>query len=228
MDGFTRYAIYFTPTGGLASFGAAWLGWDNATGTEVAHPQIDGLPRPVAQITDRPRKYGFHGTIKPPFHLAKDKVATALEAETRALCARLKPVELDGLQLAQLGQFLAVIPDGDTTALARLAATFVEELDHFRAPPSEAELARRRGSQLSPPQEDNLARWGYPYVMDQFRFHLTLSGPMEPADLTATHRALDPYLAPHLTRPYRIDTMSLLGADQAGRFHIIHRYTLAG
>lgn len=228
MDGFTRYAIYFTPVGGLASFGAAWLGWDSAAGVEVAHPEVAGLPAPVAEITERPRKYGFHGTIKPPFHMAEGTRVSELEAETRALCTGLKPVTLDGLKLAALGQFLAVIPDSDTSALAELAATCVEALDRFRAPPTEAELERRRKSQLSPAQEAHLDRWGYPYVMDQFRFHLTLTGPMAPDDLEATRQALDPHLGPHLTRPYTIDALSLLGSDQTGRFHVIHRYTLAG
>lgn len=228
MDGFTRYAVYFTPTGGLASFGAAWLGWDSAAGVAVAHPEVAGLPAPVAEITERPRKYGFHGTIKPPFHMAEGTRVSELEAETRALAARLAPVTLDGLQLAVLGRFLAVIPEGDTGALAQLAATCVEALDRFRAPPTEAELARRRASPLSPAQEAHLDRWGYPYVMDQFRFHLTLSGPMDAADLAATRDAVAPLITPHLTRPYRIDALSLLGSDQTGRFHVIHRYTLAG
>ena len=36
-----RFAVYYTPhRGALAEFGAAWLGWDIASGKSVAHPQL--------------------------------------------------------------------------------------------------------------------------------------------------------------------------------------------
>ena len=66
---FDRYAIYFTPQGSLAEAGAAWLGWDLARGRTVAHPDVAGLD--VAALTETPRKYGLHATIKPPFVLAE-------------------------------------------------------------------------------------------------------------------------------------------------------------
>ena len=57
MPRFARYAVYYTPEPGpLADFGAAWLGWDIATGAEVAHPDLPGLPRPVTELTATPRK----------------------------------------------------------------------------------------------------------------------------------------------------------------------------
>lgn len=65
---FRRYGLYYTPRpGALAEFGAAWLGWDPVAGQSMAHPAIDGLPRDISEITASPRKYGLHGTIKPPF-----------------------------------------------------------------------------------------------------------------------------------------------------------------
>lgn len=228
VDGVTRYAVYYTPEGPLAEFGAKWLGWDSAAGAAIAHATIDGLPCPLAQITSRPRKYGFHGTIKPPFFLADGTTLADLMSETEALCGSLAKVTLPGLKLAQLGRFLALVPDGDAADLGNVASTIVKNLDGFRAPPSSTELARRRKANLSPAQEANLAAWGYPYVMDQFRFHMTLTGPLEPADLAATMAVLEPLLEPILQRPFVIDSMSLLGSDQLGLFHVLRRYALAG
>ncbi|WP_375691032.1 DUF1045 domain-containing protein [Pseudooceanicola sp. LIPI14-2-Ac024] len=229
MPPFERYALYYLcPPGPLADFGASWLGWDVAKGVSVPHPEVAGLPRPVEDITATPRKYGFHGTIKPPFRLAEDRSFAALEAEATALCARLAPVTLEGLALTPLGHFLALTPAGDAADLACLAAACVEGLDDFRRPAGEAELARRRSRGLSPRQEANLTRWGYPYVMDDFRFHMTLSGRLSAEDLAATAAALDPVVTPLLSAPYEITEMALVGADAEDRFHLVKRLPLKG
>ena len=229
MTGFTRFAVYAAPEPGpLADFAASWLGWDAARGVEVAHPALPGLPRPVDEITATPRKYGFHGTLKPPFRLAPGSTREALEADLAALVTRTSPVTLDGLSLTRLGGFLALTPDGDTSALAALAAACVRDLDCHRAPPSEDELARRRASGLSPEQEENLARWGYPYVMDDFRFHLTLSGRLPRPEADALRDILAPHLAPLIPRPFPIRDLCLFGEAPDGRFHILSRHALTG
>lgn len=225
---FKRYAIYYTPAAGtaLADFGADWLGWDSAAGAVRVHPDVPGVD--MAEITATPRKYGFHGTIKPPFRLADGASPDALADALAMICASAAPVLLEGLQLARLGRFLALVPDGNATELGALAARAVQELDDFRAPLNEAELAKRRAAALTPEQDAHLVRWGYPYVLDQFRFHLTLSGKLDKATAHITEEALHPMLAPLPLRPYRIDGLTLLGEDAAGMFHQIHRYTLTG
>lgn len=225
---FTRYAVYYTPAPGtpLADFGASWLGWDSATGTRFVHPDI-GAPD-VATITATPRKYGFHGTIKPPFRLAEGCTVDGLTDALAMLCTSTAPVMLDGLGLARLGRFLALVPNGDAAALAQLAGRAVQELDMFRAPPTDAELAKRRAARLSPAQEAHLEKWGYPYVLDQFRFHMTLTGPLDADTSAAAIGALTPLVTKLDLTPYRIDGLTLLGEDDAGKFHQIHRYALAG
>ena len=226
---FQRYAIYFAPPlqADWARFATSWLGWDLETATEIPHPKVPGLPRPVAEITETPRKYGAHATIKPPFRLAEGATRAELEAACAALCAGLKPVRLDGLALARLGRFLALRPKGDTAVLDALAARVVEGLDRFRAPAGEAELARRRAAGLTPAQEQNLARWGYPYVMEAFRFHITLSGKLPKPELAAVEAALGRALVPLLPAPFEINELALVGEDAAGRFHLVHRYALS-
>lgn len=228
MDGFRRYAIYYLPEPGpLADFGAEWLGWDALDGRPRPHPALNGTAIDIAALTETPRKYGFHGTVKPPFHLAGGTSASDLRDAAAALCAEAAPVQLDGLELASLGRFLALRPEGDPAPLAALAARVVRDLDRFRAPPSEAELARRRNARLSPAQEANLTRWGYPYVMDDFRFHMTLTGSIADEGLRErTLAALTPLAAPVLPRPFRIDSLCLAGADDSGRFRLIERLPL--
>ena len=224
-----RYAIYVTPRPGpLAGFGAAWLGWDLVAGAPCPHPDLPGLPRPVAEITATPRKYGFHGTIKPPFRLAAGCDAAALAEDLAAFCAGTAPVVLAGLELRRLGRFLALCPVGETAALEALAAAAVARFDRFRAPPEPAELARRRAQRLTARQEALLQRWGYPHVMEEFRFHMTLTGLLPPADLAAVEAALAPRLALLLPAPFTVEALTLLGEDGEGRFHQIARVPLAG
>lgn len=232
MPDFARYAIYYLPEPGpLASFGAAWLGWDVEAGTEVPHPQVEGLPRPLAEITATPRKYGFHGTVKPPFRLAEGHDAEGLVAAAVKLAARLEPVELDGLELSRLGSFLALTPQGSKaqlSALGALASESVQGLDAFRAPAPQSELDRRRKSGLSARQESYLQQWGYPYVMEDFRFHLTLSGRLSAIDAPAVEEALRPLVTPVMPEPFRIESLCLCGEDAEGRFHLVKRLPLGG
>ena len=224
---FARYAVYFTPPPGpLSDFGAAWLGWDPATGQPVDHPSLPGLPAPVQEITGSPRKYGLHATMKPPFRLARAQTEAALADAFARFCAKTAPVTLDGLRIAPLGRFLALTPEGDQTAVNRFADASVRVFEPFRAPLTEAQISRRRAGGLTPEQDALLLRWGYPYVMDAFRFHITLTGKRPRAELPALRDALDARLAPILQRPFPIDALSLMGEDETGHFHLIHRHTL--
>lgn len=227
---FTRYAAYFTapPGSAWAEFGASWLGWDVDTGTERAHPDMPSLARPVAEITATPRKYGFHATIKPPLRLAEGEDYAALEAATEALAPEIAPVVLEGLQVSALRHFVALTPLGDVTALNAMAASFVTGLDRFRAPAGEAELARRRKSGLSVPQEALLLKWGYPYVLDEFHFHMTLSGRLPEDEAEALRQALAPTVSEILGGPVTLDAISLAGEGADGRFRLIRRIPFTG
>ncbi|MEM8578592.1 MAG: DUF1045 domain-containing protein [Pseudomonadota bacterium] len=223
---FTRYAVYHTaaPHSALAAFGAAWLGWDSAAGQRVPHLDVPGLD--VAALTQRPRKYGFHGTIKAPFRLAPGRRAAELADDLDCLTARAAPVRLDGLHLARLGRFLALVPVGEDAALRALAAQAVTALDHLRAPLSEAERAKYAARRLRPEEAALLERWGYPFVMEAFRFHMTLTGPL--ADDRAVMDALAPHVAALPLRPYTIDALTMMGEAPDGQFHEIARFALRG
>ncbi len=224
---FTRYAIYYAPPAveDWAQFATAWLGWNMDAGQTLPHPPVAGLD--VAAITDVPRKYGLHATMKPPFRLAGGQTVADLEAACADLAARQSPVTLDGLSVAKLGRFLALRSVGDEARLNALAAACVRDLDSFRAPATEPELARRRAAGLTPEQDTNLTKWGYPFVMDAFRFHITLTGKLDKATLGTVQGTLDARLTPLLPQPLTIRDLALVGEAEDGRFHLIHRYVLS-
>ena len=221
---YTRFAVYYLPPeGALADFGAAWLGWDCVTARTVVPPHVPGLH----DVTMTPHKYGFHGTLKPPFRLAEGTDLAGLQEAMVQMAATCAPAQSDGLSLTALGRFLALTPAGDTSGIARVAATCVEALDAFRAPPGEAELARRRKARLSERQEALLQRWGYPYVMEEFRFHLTLTGRLPVDKITHWTDTVRAHLPP-LPAPFVMDAVALVAEREDGRFELIQRYTLAG
>ncbi|MBK9441889.1 MAG: DUF1045 domain-containing protein [Comamonadaceae bacterium] len=53
------------------------------------------------------------------------------------------------------------------------------DLDDLRAPLSELDLARRQRGLLDARGLALLQRYGYPHVLERFRFHLTLTGPVD-------------------------------------------------
>src|SRR5262249_54746601 len=55
----------------------------------------------------------------------------------------------------------------------------VTAFDNFRSPVTPEERRRRLGAGLTNRQIENLDRWGYPYVLEDFRFHMTLTGPVD-------------------------------------------------
>jgi putative phosphonate metabolism protein len=224
MEDIKRYAIYYAPrAGGFADAAARWLGWDPVSGNEVAHPD---LAADLPSLTAEPRKYGFHGTIKPPFRLAEGVDAAAVDAAVGALARQLQPVQMPGLEFLSLEGFLALIPSGDATRLTDLAAQVVERLDHLRAPLTEAEIARRRPERLTPRQRALLDQFGYPHVMEEFRFHLTLSGRLTDDQMTMLHPLAEAHFAGLKPVPFVLEDLCLFGEAADGRFHILNRYPL--
>jgi len=221
---YKRFALYYLPpAGSLADFGSAWLGWDVVAGCPVPRLTVEGLEA----VTETPAKYGFHATLKPPFRLHEGQDVSALRAATADLASTLTPASCNGLALAPLGRFLALVPHGDTTGIAQVAATCVRKLDRFRAPPEYAELERRRKAGLTPEQDALLLRWGYPYVMQAFRFHMTLTGRLSREALAHWTATLERHM-PALPAPFDLSEIVLCGEREDGRFEQIERYRLAG
>jgi hypothetical protein len=222
MDGWRRQAIYFAPPAGseLARFGAGWLGWDAEAGTAVDGPAVPGR----AALVAAPRRYGFHATLKPPFRLADGVDAAGLDAGVAAVATGFARFRIR-LGLGWLAGFLALLPAGEAPEAAALAAACVTGLDRFRAPPDAAELARR-GVGLDAVEAANLARWGYPWVLGRFRFHMTLTGPVPEAGRAAVEADLAPRVAPLVAGPVPVSEICRFGEGADGMFRLIRRYPL--
>ncbi|WP_459824470.1 DUF1045 domain-containing protein [Desulfomicrobium salsuginis] len=208
-----RYAVYFAPGAGsgLERVCASVLGRCARTGKELAQPVLPGVePQRLAELTASPRRYGFHGTLKPPFFLTEGVTETDLFEATANLAASRMAFDLPPLRLAAIESFLALTSTGPCPDLEELARACVVELDRFRRTPGPEELARRRDKGLTPAQDRLLERWGYPYVLEEFMFHLTLTASIhDPAERERIHAALTPLLAPVLHRPIPVREICL-------------------
>jgi Protein of unknown function (DUF1045) len=177
-----RYAIYFVPpaNSALYRFGAGFLGYDCYTGESLRHPPDLGLAASEwEELTREPRKYGFHATVKAPFHLLPPFTEVDLMAELERFAAIPRSLPAIEPAIRPLARFIAIVPAEPSMPLDRLAADGVMAFDRFRRPVTSHEREQRLGAGLSERQIENLDRWGYPYVFEDFRFHLTLTGPIE-------------------------------------------------
>jgi putative phosphonate metabolism protein len=227
-----RFALYFTPVpdSRLARFGAAILGYDCDRGTPVPQRRLDGIdPAAAVRAAAEPARYGFHGTLMAPFELAPGPTADALTAALAAFARRRAPVSLGRLKVDRIGGFTALVPVGPQDAVGALAADCQTAFDGFRAPPTQHDRARRLAAGLSPRQIALLDRWGYPYVFEEFRFHMTLTGRLPPDEQARWQAALAGAFAPLADEPVEIDAVSLLRQDErAARFRVIARQPLHG
>lgn len=218
-----RVAVYASPAPGsaLARLAADWLGRDAFSGapTRPADPTRDHL---VAEAA----RYGFHATLRAPFRPREGVDLSALSDRLAALCAGRPAPVIAALALARLGDFFALVPEQPEVALKKLESDVLDAFEPVRAPPDAAEIARRRPDRLSPRQRELLDVWGYPFVHDEFRFHMTLTGPVQgPAE--SLQRDLAERFASVLGRPLALDGLGLFVEPEAGtpfRVHSFHPF----
>ena len=224
MTDFPRYAIYYAPPAAapLARFGAGLLGYDASTGRDVPFPgAVAGKFADWRELTSDPRKYGFHATLKAPFALAPgpDEAALIAAFDRFAEMPRAIPVILPVVR--NVGGFIAIVAAEPVAELHALAQDCVEAFDLLRAPMTPADRARRRPEKLTPRQTEQLDRYGYPFVRDDFLFHMTLSSRLPPdrsADVLAVLQAEFAKLA---LATLRIDRIALFRQNDAqSRFQI--------
>ncbi|QIP03027.1 DUF1045 domain-containing protein [Bradyrhizobium symbiodeficiens] len=230
MTGFPRYAIYFAAgsDAALSRFGAELLGYDAYTGNELPFPHDTLHVAPDwRDISADPRKYGFHATLKAPMALVSGRTEAELIAACAVFAGKARPLPVIRPVVDAISGFIAVIPAEPVDALQRLAADCVCDFDSFRAALSAEDRARRRPEKLSERQRDYLDRWGYPYVMEEFRFHMTLTGRLDAERRGPILAMLRERFAALGIGTLAIDRIALFRQDDAkARFRIVGEWVL--
>ena len=222
-----RYAIYFTPPkdSPLTRLAASWLGRDPFSGASVPPPLVSGLtPGEIAFHTAAARRYGFHATLKAPFLLAASETEAALAEAIAEFAANVAPFVIPRLAVGQIDRFFALLPASPVAELDALARNAVKAFDRFRSPMTEAEIERRNPDALSAEEFRNLCQWGYPYVFDTFRFHMTLTGRVASGESPRVRAALDEVFGEVLAEPVAVDGVALFVEPEAGAPFTIHSW----
>jgi len=226
-----RYAIYFVPAADsrLYRYGSSVLGYDCYTGTAVDFPQEFGAGAVNwSELTAAPRPYGFHATLKAPFYLSPSSTERQLVNALQNFAGLGHAIHRFTPTVRLLDGFFAVVPIEAETALDTFAATCTTIFDAYRAPMSPRERARRIASGLNQSQIQNLDRWGYPYVLSEFRFHMTLTGQVPPNRRRALGASLLGGLdRMRVERSVAIDRLALLKQESAAAsFRIVSESSL--
>ncbi len=214
-----RYAIYYTPPQNhpLTSAASRWLGRDAFSGTPVAQPPAGAMSgEDLAFHTASPRRYGFHATLKAPFELAADRTEDELLTAFDGFCAAAAPFTIPRIVVRQLSGFFAIVPETPVAPLQRLAEEAVTAFDAFRAPLQEGDIARRGPDSLKPQELKYLHQWGYPYVFDAFRFHMTLTGRASGQDAARLRDAIALHFAGLVDSPLEITSIALFVEPEPG------------
>lgn len=215
-----RFAIYFVPAADtpLYRFGAAVLGYDCYTGEPVARPRDAALSEAEwAALTAEPRTYGFHATLKAPFRLRAELDCPDLFAQVQTLAASVTDIPTFEPVVGLIGGFVAIVPRAASPVLDRLAADCVTAFERFRLPMTPQERSRRLAAGLSLQQIVYLDRFGYPYVFEEYRYHMTLTGRVEPDRRGAIHALIQNEFARTCgAGPIRLDRLALARQDRPG------------
>jgi 2'-5' RNA ligase len=232
----TRFAVYLAPPSlsDLGRFGSRILGRDADSGESVEGFVPEGYDAETwRSLVAEPRRYGFHATLKAPFCLNPAWSFRDLEARVAHLARKIEPFDAGSLRVSRFpaGEgraFVALRPEKPSGELARLEAKIVRKLDPLRAPLTAGEVRRRAPERLSPRQRYYLDAWGYPYVLDEFRMHFTLTGAV--ADSDAIMAKLAAEFERSVSSPtLRVDSLALFAQDGAEHdFRIVGRFPMGG
>lgn len=230
----TRYALYYAPAADapLWSLASHWLGRDARNNQTLAQPSLARVnARDLNRFTSTPRHYGFHATLKPPMRLAAGISEEQLMSAVAEQASQVQAFDLPGLECKIMGNFLALRLTEECYAMNALAQRLVVELDELRAPATELEKQKRLAKPLTARQLANFHSYGYPYVLDDFRFHLTLSSSLPELYLHDLMADAQDYFAEALKRPQRVEQVALYqqqDSEQDTPFVLVKEFALAG
>jgi len=212
-----RYAIYYCPGihTALGRLGREWLS------EALILPGISSERRQVL-LADA-RRYGWHATIHAPFAPISGASYGDVRSAVTALAETFSAFELT-LRLDRLAGFLSLRPLVDGIPERALAAACLHKLRPIRASLSD-EALQHRSAGLDKDELALLQKHGYPYVLDRYRFHLTLAAPAGELEELAMRRWLQPRVA--ALPPARIDALAICREAAPGSpFELLERVAL--
>lgn len=227
---YKRYAIYYVPeqSDALLQLADDWFGRSTLTGKPTKRPNIPGLSsKKIQSITKTAARYGFHGTLKAPFRLARSATERKFLEAVAALASDLDAARAIKMSLDYSSGFIAIRPSEEDHALRGIGDLCVIALDIFRAPVNTLERMARIQPKLSQEEAQFLLLWGYPYIFNRFRFHMTLTDPILSREKNKIYTILKDYFETALSAPLNIESICVCGDPGNGQsFDVLQRFSL--
>lgn len=221
-----RYGIYYCPGEDSELYRTAsnWLGRDAAAGIELDPTLPAGIDLDEWRCnTESPRRYGFHATLKAPFRLAEDFGEADLFSAVEDYANRRVRFEESAPTVSLLGRFLALTLESPSRRLHEIADDCVRDFDRFRAAATEEELANRLRGRYSDRERGHIHRWGYPYVFDTWKFHMTLTNSLPEEVIGRYRKALGSYFNGICAQPLVFDSICIFSEEEPGAPFILKR-----
>ena len=213
-----RFAIYFAPDPASALWrrSAAWLGRDAQTNEPDPETVPDIGAATLHTVTRSARRYGFHATIKAPMILAEGATREGLDKALAEFALTQTPVNVGPVEIASLDGFLAIVPKAQPQDLTDFVTLCVTTFERFRAPMATEDRDGRVAKGLTPRQIELLDQFGYPYVMEEFRFHMTLTDRLVVPERETMMAAAQSWFAPAMPEQLTLDRLSLFEEPEPG------------
>ena len=210
-----RLGIYFVPDPGTALYqmASSWLGYDIRDGRELIYDKtLLGINPQHRELVAPARRYGFHATLKAPFRLRDGEKVENIAEALHEFSGRFRKFTLPSLKLQTFSSFSCLVPERTKSEINEIADQLVRDFDKFRSPPTQEELDKRMAKKITTRQLYLLRQWGYPYVLDCYRFHMTLTGtlPSDPVKKNLIQELLERYFEPIIEEPVCFNTISLV------------------
>ncbi len=205
------------------------MGRDAYRRVACKRPSLAGLGDTDCELlTEAPRWYGFHATLKAPFELSDGQSEAALLSFAKEFAQARYAFDVQ-FAVRELGSFLALMIDAQSDEMQEFHCDAVKAFEPFRGALSEEDLERRRKSSLTTAQESHLQSWGYPYIFDDFRFHMTLTGRIGDPDLRRKVQSrLSAYFSEAIESHHRVDGVAVFyQPDRETSFHVVGRFDFA-
>ena len=237
MKKYSRYAIYYAPPkeSSLEEFGRYWFGWDPLNAKLINNKQrinyLNGFGIKNLKNIDKnvliAKKYGFHGTLIPPFKLNKNYSTNTLFKKTEEIAKKLKKFKFYKFKLKKINNFYAFVQNKKNNNINKLSNRLVRELFKFRSPLTKKEIDRRNPSKLSKLQLNILYKWGYPYLMSEFNFHMTLASEVTGNKLYLELKKIERNKEIILNEINNFDKIYIFGENQKGMFENLENFSLS-
>ena len=236
MTNYKRVAIYFLPkkNSSLENFGKNLLGRDINKKKKISltRRQKYFINRgftyfdELKDYCEQPAKYGFHATLKAPFRLKRNVKTKNFYDVISHIAAQHSRFKIKGLKIVYRKKFTFITSRKPNKLLINLENDLVKHLDTFRAELNKTEIKKRIPDSLTFKQNKYLKEWGYPFVFDQFKFHMTLMNQNNNKLSNKQKLELEKLIYKISNNVIEFNEISLLGENKNGHFEEIKRFKL--